>query len=191
MPVRDSWSTYLIEVQLAKNYTKVNLDAWESQHSNPILEILLPSLLYIRLVSLLDEALKEYVVASMPSKTNLDGRIDFLHDQGRLKDAARLHAIRLTRNALAHDPSRSCSWGDLEAANEAVGIELQALGLVGPRPTYEFYAERSLPVPPTEPGYLFSQVYGFGLKLECKKFVEFKWTVNRGDAPNSPPAEGG
>jgi hypothetical protein len=41
MPIRDSWSTYPIEVQLAKNYTKVNLDAWESQHPNPILEVLL------------------------------------------------------------------------------------------------------------------------------------------------------
>lgn len=195
MPIRDSWRAYLIEVQLAKNYNKANLDAYASAH-NPILEALLPSLLHVRLGSLLDEALKEYIAGNslempMPHKTDFNGRIDFLNDRGRLEDAARLHAIRLKRNDLAHDPSCSCTWEDLEAAIEAADVELQALGMVDPRPEYVFYAERSTPEPPTEPGYLYSQVYGFGLRLKRKKVVEFKWTVNHGDAPDSPPGEGG
>jgi hypothetical protein len=46
--------------------------------------------------------------------TDLDGRITFLNDQGLLRDAPKIQALRKKRNELAHKASHSCSWSELE-----------------------------------------------------------------------------
>jgi len=58
-----AWHRFLQELELAKNYhLPYALDnLFGATPRNPLLEKLLPSLLYIRLVSLLDDALNLYL----------------------------------------------------------------------------------------------------------------------------------
>jgi hypothetical protein len=184
--IRGSWFVLLVDTELAKNYKIANMLAGRGHvpAPNPILDALLPSLLYVRLGAFLDEAFEEYVnaagmVMGKPYRGDLNGRIAFLNDQGKLVDAAKLHALRLKRNELAHESSRSCKWSDLDEAIHVADAELQHLGLVGPRPKFEFYAERN-PKSPTEPGYIMSHEYCYGLRVGSEKVAEVSWTVNIG-----------
>jgi hypothetical protein len=180
--IRRSWSTYLMHVELARNHKMANLVAASGLASapNPILEALLPSLLYIRLGALLEDAFAEYISANglvigAPYRSDFNGRIRFLDDQGCLKDASSLHVLRRKRNQLAHDASESCIWEDLEDGIVTGQAELEYLGLAGPRPHYEFYAERNTR-DEAEPGYLGTQDYCYGLKVDGRKAIEVSWS---------------
>jgi hypothetical protein len=183
--IQGCWLTYLMDMELAKNYKMANVIAGLGHPApNPILEQLLPSLLYVRLGAFLDETFEEYVTAnglvmSTRYRSDFNGRITFLNDQARLKDAAKLHALRVKRNGLAHEATKSCTWAELEDATTVADSELQHLGLVGPSPKYEFYAERK-PRNQPEPGYVMTFDYCYGLKFGEKKAVEVSWTVNHG-----------
>lgn len=148
--IQGRWLKFLMDTELALNYKIVNMFVGHAQPSapNPILEALLPSLLYVRLGALLDEALDEYImendlVMSRPYRSDFNGRITFLNGQGLLKDASRLQVLRKMRNQVAHEASRSCTWRELEDAIVIADMELQHLGLVDTRPKYEFYAQRN------------------------------------------------
>jgi hypothetical protein len=67
----------------------------------------------------LDAGLAEYIKAcslSLPRqyRNDLNGRISFLSDSGRIHDAETLHAIRLRRNDLAHEGAQ-VGWDTFEA----------------------------------------------------------------------------
>jgi hypothetical protein len=182
--IQNTWKTLLMHVELAKNYKMANMIAGLGQPPapNPILETLLPSLLLVRLGALVDETFEEYItsnsmVMDRSYRNDFNGKIKFLNDEGRLNDATGLHNLRLKRNELAHEASRSCTWADLEGAIGIVDAEFQYLGLIGPRPKYEFYAERT-PRPQTNPGYALTFDHCYGLKVEGRKAIEVSWTVN-------------
>lgn len=66
-----------------------------------------------------------------------------------------------------------------EDAITVVDSELQNLNRVGPRPQYEFYAERNPRSEPVE-GYGLTHDYCYGLKREGNKALEVSWTINYG-----------
>ncbi|HWE36494.1 MAG TPA: hypothetical protein VG406_08010 [Isosphaeraceae bacterium] len=182
--IQSSWNGFLVDAELAKHYQMANMLAAGGHlpAPNPILEALLPSLLYVRLGALVDDALEQFISMKglvMPGKyrTDFNGRITFLDDQGYLKDANKIHNLRKRRNELAHEASRSCSWVDLDEATNVIDAELQHLELSGPRPAYEFYAERQ-PREQAEPGYLMSMDYSYGLKVGGHIVAEVRWTKN-------------
>ncbi len=185
---QDGWLTFLMEMELAKHYKMAAMivNAGRPTAPNPILEQLLPSLLYVRLGAFLDETLEEYIIAnglvmSKPYRNDFNGRITFLHDQGRLRDAAKIHALRAKRNSLAHGAMNSCTWAELEDATGIADAELQHLTLVGPRPKYEFFGERNPRAVP-DPGDVITFDYCYGLKDGGKKTIEVTWTVHVGPA---------
>jgi hypothetical protein len=96
------------------------------------LDTFLPTYLYIAIVSLLEDALKEIVTANYPDVNlrTLRRHIDFLGARGRLKNPARLVTISCDRNAYAHKPRKYACWDDVEALLLAVEEELQRLGLL-------------------------------------------------------------
>ncbi len=107
---QEVWFKFLRDTVFAKNYQSIGVVAqpWVPRSPNPILDELLPSLLFTRLCSILDEALGEYIdsigiVIARPYRDDLNGRIRILADQGRLNDPGRLHDIRRRRNTLAHE----------------------------------------------------------------------------------------
>jgi hypothetical protein len=180
-----NWKTFLMDTELAKHYKLANMVSGIGPSApNPILEALLPSLLYMRFGALFDEVLEDYIATnnltmSSQYRNNLHGRITFLNDFGKLKDAAKLHDIRDKRNQIAHDATQSCTWRDLEEAIMNVDIELQHLGLVMGKPQYEFYAERQ-PREQPESGYMMTFACCYGLKVGNTKVVEVSWLENIG-----------
>jgi hypothetical protein len=179
--IHEEWRNFLIEVSFAKDYkTPYTIMSGGPVPNNPILDNLLPSLLVVKLASLLDEALSEYIALkslTMPRtyRSDFNGRINFLRDGGHLRDALKLHELREFRNELAHEFTGKATWKDLDAAMETADNEFQHLGFVGTRPQFEISAERA-PVEPSNSRYLMSFNYSVTLKSEGKKVAEFTWS---------------
>lgn len=179
--IRKSWRIFLIEVTLAKNYqTPYMIESGGPVLDNPILENILPSLLLVKLASLADEALEEYITQKgllMPQtyRDDFNGRINFLGDNSLLKDTTRLHKLRKLRNKLAHESTSKAVWADLDKAIDTVDEELQQLGLVGVRPRFEISAER-ITVEPTDPKYLMTFNYNVTVTNEGRKVAELTWS---------------
>jgi hypothetical protein len=174
--VLEMWHAFLTDTELAKHYVQASMIVGRTpvMAPNPILDRLLPSLFLLRLGSLLDEILKEYIDErrmTMDRKDDLNGKITFLDNQGFLFNADKLHAIRRRRNALAHESGESCTWEDLEDAISTVDAELQHLGVVGPMPKYEFYGE-SIPREQAEPGHFVTFDVRYGIRENGKTRLE-------------------
>jgi hypothetical protein len=113
-------------------------------------------------------------------RDDFNGRTCLLADQGRLKDATKIHAIRKRRNSLAHDASQSCRWEELDNAVNDGHPELQHLGIVGRRPDYKFFGEGSGPRASTR-GAEYAQDFVYGLKEDGKRVVAVSWSVDFGE----------
>ena len=179
--MRKSWRNFLIEVTFAKNYkTPYIIESGGPVLNNLILENMLPALLLVKLASLVDEALEEYIAQkglSMPKtyRDDFNGRINFLGDNSYLNDATRLHKLRKLRNELAHESTGKAAWADLDKAIDTADEELQHLGLVGVRPKFEISAER-VTVEPADPKYLMTFNYSVTVKSEGRKVAELTWS---------------
>ncbi len=174
------WTRLLIDIELARNYPIPYALEMEALIRNPILESLLPGLLYIKMVSLLDEAMTTYLYENqinMPRsyRNSLQGRIDFLSDQGLLSARGELHRMRFQRNDLAHEASQRINWIGLDQDVTHAENALKELHLVENRPKYEFYAERSAMRDSEHPKAWAERDYSFGLKSEGTKVVEVSW----------------
>lgn len=180
--ILNGWYGLLREIELAKNHKMANvITSLGPPAPNPILDYLLPSLLFIKMVSLLDEALDFYIDAqalTMPRsyRGDLNGRINFLNDHSILTSAASLHDIRTKRNQLAHQMShQGLTWEVLDNDLNTVETELQHLGLVGDRPIYEFYAEKSRMKDSPKEDVAFRVEYCYGLKENDEKVIQVSW----------------
>ena len=179
-----AWHRLLQELELARNYhMPYLLFGISGTFRNPLLEYLLPSLLYVRLVSILDEALVFYIKhhgLTVPKKykKSLYGRIEFLNDQGLIADYATLHKIRKFRKILAHEVSAKTDWAKLDTDLNTIEHEFQKLGFVSDRPQYEFFGERSGMRECDEPGVAFAQDYKFGIKCNNRVTMEVSITQN-------------
>jgi len=180
----EEYHQFVQHLKLAENYHSVYLlQAGAHIARNPILEQILPSLLYVRMASLFDEGLLRYININKLSppkkryKNDLNGRIEFLNDNKLLKDSKECHRVRKRRNDISHEPATNASWTDLENDLRIVESELKNLGLIGNRPNYEFYAECSAARDSKEENVLCVQDYCFGLKEGGKKRIEVSWTV--------------
>ena len=165
------------------------LNAAGAAPRNPILEQLLPSLLHIKAVTILDAALKEVLATgnlSVPRTygRGLKARTEFLNDQGLLQDVTLLHRIRELRNDVAHEFDERVTWTVLDEDLAAIHAVLQSFGLVGPRPNFEAFAERSGARESTDPDVLFALDHTFGLREGTKIAAQITWTedVMRDDA---------
>ena len=177
------YANFIQQLKFAENYhVPYSLDNHNAIARNPILDnFVLPSLLYVRMVSLFDEGLKKYLNSNnlKPPKNlyrnDLNGRIDFLKDSNLLVKPDECHRIRLRRNDVAHKHDKNASWEEVGSDLPIIETELQKLGLIGERPNYEFYAERSQAKDSDDPEALFEFEYSFGLKEDNKKRIEVAW----------------
>lgn len=94
------------------------------------LDTYLPTFLYISVVSLLDDALEEFISVNYPTSKarKLNDRIEFLHKKGKVKDVARLRRIRDARHKYAHEAGQFAAWKDVQWLFGAVRDELGHLG---------------------------------------------------------------
>ena len=172
-----SWTGFLQHVQLAKCHSRVPL--LESVRiPNPLLDRLLPTLLFIQLMSLLDEALEEERAKTSlrfprGSRPDLYHRIEILKHE--LKSPEDLHTLRKRRRDLAHSPAAFVAWEDLDHAIDVVERELRRFGVIGARPRYEFFAERSGVKESDDPECLFEFDYEYGLKRDGEVVLGVRW----------------
>ncbi len=191
----ESWLRHLTDIEFAR--TRHMITAAEGVIPGPdyVGVVLLPSLLYVRTVSILDEALEEYIddqQLSMPRKyhRSLGGRIDFLADAGLLQAAQGLRDVKDKRNEIAHDSNKAASYDDVAQAVDTVEAVLQHLNFVGPRPQITAHAERTPRATPN-PGALITLDYTYGVKLTGitgltvngqsvgEIATDYRWSVDR------------
>ena len=176
----DRWHSFLQELVLCQHYHLFNVPNLSPR--NPVLDAMLSSLLHVKLVAILDEALIEYLEIKslvVPKKSygnSLYGRICFLGDNGALKSAGDLHAVRDRRNSVAHESQEHTDWVTLETDSRIVEGELQYLGFVGPRPDYEFFATRSL-ANTCDPIYLGILDCSCGVKIADEPVLTIGWQI--------------
>ncbi len=182
--IRQWWRIYLLEYELAKYYHYPYLLYSGSTQRNPLLDQLLPSLLVIRVVSILNGVL-EFELDSrgitLPQgkyKDNLKGRIEILGDTGVISDAYVLHRLRVRRNELAHDLSKPATWEELSETVNVVEATLQELGYVGSRPKLEYFGERSALSDSPDPNIRWTREFKVGIKENDKIALEWSWTQN-------------
>ena len=177
------WRVYLLEYEFAKNYDRTYLLYAGSTHRNPALDQLLPSLLLIRAVSILDSALQlelDTQGIKLPQgqyKDNLKGRIGILGDNGTLSASGDLQALRCRRNDLAHEVLFA-TWDELSSAIDLVETELQEMTIVGPRPTLEYFGERSAVKESPDPNIVYTRDFKCGIKENGQVALEHSWTEN-------------
>jgi hypothetical protein len=99
-----------------------------------------------------------------------------LNDKSLIANYAGLHSIRDLRNLLAHQVSETTTWDNLKADLDTVENELQHLSLVGDRPCYEYFGERSAMRDCNEPGIAFAQDFRFGIKCDDRVTMEISFT---------------
>ena len=176
-----TWCRLLQEVELAKNYQMpYRLQPASHLIPNPILERLLPSALFIWLVSILDDALEtliDEIKLPRPQKDDLFHRIELLDSKKLLNNTKELHAARERRNDIAHD-FRYATWAEFEEGLGKVETALQFNRMVGQRPKYDFYAEKSGGRPSDDPSVYLSFDHMYGLTRDGAKILEVKWTTN-------------
>ena len=177
-----AWNRFLQEVELAKHYhSPYILIGFGDTFRNPLLDDLLPSLLYVKMVAILDEALVIFIRdkgLTVPKKyqKSLHGRIEYLKDQAEIASYTALHDVRDLRNLLAHEISENTTWDNLSTDLDTVESELQHLGIVGDRPDYRYFGERSAMRNCDEPGVICAQDFRFGIKSDDRIALEFSFT---------------
>ena len=191
MDVGKDWRVFLIQLAFAREYPMAyQVSSPGLATRNPILESILPSLLYIKMAALMDGALEEYIAANQlqPGKryrADFNGRINFCSDSGFINNGADLHGVRTMRNDTAHKPLASVDWDELDRDIVHVHRALKQLGFVGERPEFRVEAERSAFRQSDEPGILGSRDYSVRVMHGDKKAAEFKWGETLHDDPAS------
>ena len=178
--VEDRWRTYIIDDQVSRCYSIVNMVASGSAGMGaylPMVDRSMPTSSYIRLVAFADDVFGEYITLKGLKKCkDLKTRIDVLMSHG-LPNGTSLHAMRKVRNKLAHDPSAACEGEDVDSAINEVHRALEALGLVGTRPPYEFFLHSTMRDVPME-SWSHTRDYFYGLEVNNKeKIVEVSWSL--------------
>jgi len=97
----------------------------------PGMDKFIPTMSFICIVSILDDALSYYIRSTFNTTEprTLSNRIDFLSGKGLLKDSEKLHTIRRLRNAYAHEPERYSNWDDFENIYLEIRQQLKHLGI--------------------------------------------------------------
>lgn len=154
--LRQAWRNLLEECALAENYHLVYQVSGSRLSRNPIVEQLLPSFAYLRVVSLAHEGLalvigERNLTCShlsdagkrLHAKEDLYNRIECLSAQNLLPDgqATALHRVRERRKGLAHEGHPAyASWQELKEAIAAVQDALATFGMVDKGVQYEVVA---------------------------------------------------
>jgi hypothetical protein len=187
--VNESWRWLLQEIVLARNVFRLGATIGPAVNK-PVLDLLLPSLLFVRATSMLDEALADYIDGkgyAVPKKygTTLHGRLRFLNDQGKLAYSQELRDLKDRRNTIAHRSNvastvqpTAVTWDELDWAVGVVEESLGRLNLIGPRPNFEFFWERDVDTyldqpPPDKPTVRMTHHYRYGVREGEVRLVEF------------------
>lgn len=172
-----NWKRLVQDIELARNYPRSSTDAESAR--NPVLDTLLPSLLYIEAVSLLDDAMDAWLQQkslTLPKDYKwLNGKLKFADSKKILSNYKDLDRIRDRRNDLGHEIGKRVDWSELDNDVSIIQTELLTLGLIDQVPKYEFWAERSAAKESSNPDAICEQEYSFGLSIDGKRILGYSW----------------
>jgi hypothetical protein len=187
------WRSHLQYVLLTRNCDRVS-GSLTPPVTVDYLNIILPPLVFLRTVSVLDESLARYLddigqKFVKPYRDDLNGRLQFLNDQGRISYSQTLHALRQRRNEIAHraasafDNDSALTWSDVDSAIDTVERVLQDLGLVQERPAFEFHYGRDVDLylddpPPEKPDVRLTHHYYYGIKEKDEWQIQFRKSID-------------
>ena len=165
----EAWRVFLCEVEISKHHHLCYSGLGAPIYRNPILDRLLPSLLYLKMVALFDEFLEAYIsqkglVLPPQFRQDLNGRLNFLDSLGALSSPVELHSIRKLRNEIAHDGARHADWGALDYDLAKIHGELRHFGFVGPKPDLKFHFEGTPFEKSSDPKILWERDIVYGAK---------------------------
>lgn len=178
---RDAWRRFRLEAEAAKNYPLPYSLYIGQTHRDALLEQILPTLLHVKAVAILDDALELWLDVNNhklapPYRNDLNGRLEYLNDNKLIGEASRLHEVRKRRNSFAHEPGASCDWTILERDIVLIEACLLSLNLVRQTPKLEYVCDRSAMEGSAEPGVDFTRRFSYGVKEDGKPGLEFAWT---------------
>ncbi|MDR4520935.1 MAG: hypothetical protein R3E36_10120 [Nitrosomonas sp.] len=180
---RSAWRQFRLEAETAKNYPTSYALYVGSTHRDILLEQLLPTLLYIKAASILDDSLSIWLtdnghVLKNPYKNDFNGRICYLDDNSIYGKCAELHNVRRKRNAFAHEPKVKSNWQELESGVLTIEECLVFLGLAAETKKLEYFAERSGMQGADDPNVAFTRRFSYGVKEDGKLALEIAWNEN-------------
>lgn len=180
---RSAWRQFRLETETAKNYPSSYALYVAHAHRDILLEQLLPTLLYIKGASILDDSLSIWLANNgyrlrRPYKNDFNGRVCYMADNSLYEDCVDLHTIRKKRNDFAHEPGIHSKWQELEGDMLKIEKCLLFLGLVAETKKLEYFAERSAIKGSDDPKIAFTRRYSYGVKENGKLALEIAWNEN-------------
>ena len=160
-------------------------DPLPSPVKGDLLNRMMPGVHLLTLVSVLDQALEDYVGEkriAWPPKTKRDlfNRINVLADHVPALDTTRLHWLRELRNRIAHPTGisahQSVTWSDIDVAIELATETMLALGLDECTRKVEAFFERTPTVYPDALGPNGERIrysHRIGAMIDGKLFLEY------------------
>jgi hypothetical protein len=148
----------------------------------PELRTAAASILYVNLVSLLEDAIETRLTAEERSDRNLklNGRLKRLWDRGDLKNYDALDHIRSRRNEIGHEFGKDATPEEFNSACIAVEDQLVEWQLIGGGPAYTLYWEASAMRATQKPDYSYERDYivrvmnGDNVVAESKSVLYFE-----------------
>ena len=180
--IQSRWHRLLKILEVSRNHERISLltSFGGSVARNPINDRILPSLLLLQFVSLFEDAamqrIQEKGWIKKKKATTLNNLIQLLVEHKSVLDSSELHAIRHTRNDVAHNLKFN-DWDYLVYSINIIEKELQKWGLIGNRPDYQFFAERSATRESEKESFAFAQDFKVGVKLDDTMIWGYEWTT--------------
>jgi hypothetical protein len=184
-PIGAQWRELRLECELAAHYHQpYSLIGLGRTFRSPIVDAILPGALHVRMIGLLDEAVRgEYKRQALREpkhlkqyRSKLERQIRHLAEIDLIKNLDALIAALARRRAVAHEPFQRMSWEQLIADIQAVESALIALGVARSPGHLEFYAERGAARSSNDPKAIAETDYRFGVSENGRMAIEVKFT---------------
>ena len=172
------WRNLLIETAIAKNYY------WLASNHRapriPVVESITISGLLIRSVSILDDAVEEYITSEnivVPNRNpKLFHRLQALNTAQLLVNYSDIDAWRQRRNDVGHKVTDTYSWEELQLCYEAIYRELHHLNLMHEFPNFEVTKTIDR-VSPSSPNVNLEQLISVKVTENGVVAHEFSWRL--------------
>lgn len=181
MALTTDWKNLLIDAAIAKQYHWITGDG--PSLCIPPVESVLVSGLLIRSVSLLDDAIEEYITSEgiqLPERNpKLHHRLLALEREGRLLVYDDIDTWRRRRNDVGHEVSETYTWEELLTCLSAIYRELHHIGLLKSFPSFEI-TKTVQRVPPSSPGVTIEQEVRVEVKEGSNVVHTIRWSIRVG-----------
>jgi len=165
-------------------------DITPSPIKGALINIMLPSFHYLEIVTVLDEALTEYIVSKnihwpKNKKRDLFNRINLVSIILPIINADQLQSIRERRNAFAHEPrlvfTNPITWDEYNLAEECICKAMKEMNFIKDIPNISAFFQRNPALYLDElgpEGEVIRHEFIIGANLNETAFMEFKQGIS-------------